>query len=206
MQTGPYPPSGVKQVQPPKDPTLKTLPSGDAGINEFALNTNRTVEFLPELQGRDGSVKFRQMSKSDGMVGMILRAYKNPISSCEWGITTPDQVTDLEQKAIDLLNDALFGECGQSFLKLLWKVLSNLEYGYSCFNLYYKPYQDEDDKNMYLIPVMEQRVQTSIQDIWPQVRIIRQMTITVMIYGANQFSVTLTELGSTRTLMKNGWV
>lgn len=158
-----------------KDPKVVTKPRGDAGLNEFATNTNRTVEHLPELQGREGSVKYRQMSKGDGQVGMLLRVHKNPIRSCAWGIQVPDDPTEDELLAIEILKRNLLGECGMQFSKLLGQILSNLEYGYSLFERYWKPYEYEG--NMYLTPVLEQRLQVSIEDIWPKERIVRQMTI-----------------------------
>lgn len=148
---------------------------GDAGLNEYALNTNRTNEYLTELQGRDGSVKYRQMAKGDPIVGMILRVHKNPIRSAAWDIAYPADATDEEKFAIDLIKGRLFGSSGMEFDTRLGQILSMLEYGFALFEQYYEPQKVGSD--VYLMPVIEQRMQTSIQDILPKERIVRQITI-----------------------------
>jgi len=149
---------------------------GDVGQNEYALNTNRSVEYLEELQGRQGSINYRRMSKGDPIIGMILRSHKNPIRSASWNIPYPSDATDQEKFAIDLIKDCLFGESGTNFDCFLGKILSCLEYGFSVFEQYYKA--EKKDGNIYLMPVIEQRMQTSIEDIFPDKEIIRQITIT----------------------------
>lgn len=149
--------------------------TGDSGQNEYALNTNRSVEYLEELQGRTGSINYRRMSKGDPIIGMILRAHKNPIRSATWNIPTPADATDQEILAIDLIKNVLFGESGTCFDVLLGKILSCLEYGFSIFEQYYTPVKNNG--NVYLIPVIEQRMQTSIEDIYPAKQFIRQITI-----------------------------
>lgn len=148
---------------------------GDAGLNEYALNTNRSVEYLEELQGREGSQKYRQMAKGDPIVGMILRVHKNPIRSASWSIPYPADVTDQEKLAIDIISDELFGESGSAFDAFLNQALTFIEYGFSVFEQYYKPINNGG--NTYLVPVLEQRMQTSIEDIFPKKEYIRQITI-----------------------------
>jgi len=148
---------------------------GDAGLNEFALNTNRSVEYLAELQRRDGSLVFRKMAKGDPILGMILRVHKNPIRSAAWNIPYPSDATDQEKLAIDIIKTRLFGDSGTQFDMLLGKALSMLEYGFSLFEQYYEPV--EIDGTMYLLPVIEQRMQTSIEEILPKEKIIKQITI-----------------------------
>ena len=148
---------------------------GDAGLNEFANNLDRTTEYLAELQGREGSVRYRQMSKGDPIVGMILRVHKNPIRSATWSIPYPSDVTEQETQAIDLINNRLFGESKTQFDVLLGKILSMLEYGFSLFEQYYEAV--EVDGNMYLLPVIEQRMQTSIERINMKDEVVEQITI-----------------------------
>lgn len=157
-----------------KSGKIITKPIGETGLNEYAATLERTVEYIIELQGREGSQKYRQMSKSDGLIGMILRSYKAPIGCCEWGISLPDDATDEEKKAVDILNSKLFADSGIAFQKLLFKILSCIEYGYSLFELYWTSYDFEG--GTWLTPVLEQRVQTSIQNIWPDKQIVRQIT------------------------------
>lgn len=148
---------------------------GDAGLNEYALNTNRSVEYLEELQGRTGSLNYRRMSKGDPVIGMILRTHKNPLRSAAWDIPYPSDATDKEKLAIDIIKSVLFGESGTEFDVFLSKALSCLEYGFSLFEQYYEP--KKFDGNLYLVPVLEQRMQTSIEDIFPKRKVVRQLTI-----------------------------
>ena len=114
------------------------------------------------------------MSKGDAIIGMILRVHKNPIRSSAWNIPYPSDVTDQEKLAIDIIRKRLFGESGNQFDVLLGKILSMLEYGFSLFEQYYEA--KEIDGVMYLLPVIEQRMQTSIEDIFPDKKIVRQIT------------------------------
>lgn len=149
---------------------------GDAGLNEFASsNLDRTVEYLAELQGRDGSVKYRQISKGDPIIGMILRVHKNPIRSATWEIPYPSDASEVEVKAIDLIRDRLFGESKTEFDVLLGKILSMLEYGFALFEQYYEPVKI--DGKMYLMPIIEQRMQTSIERINVGKEEVEQVTI-----------------------------
>lgn len=156
---------------------INRKPIGDAGLNENANNLNRSVEHLVELQGRPGSIKYRQMAHGDGNIGMILRVHKNPIRSAAWDIPKPDDATDLESECIDVISDVLLGKTGTEFDCLLGQILSCLDYGFSCFEQYYETYTDAETGKIFLTPCIEQRMQTSIQDIFPQDGYIRQMTI-----------------------------
>lgn len=191
---------------------INRRPLGDAGLNENAINTNRSVEHLVELQGREGSLRYRQMSRGDGQVGCMLRVHKNPIRSAAWSIPVPDDANDIEKKAIEILKNVLFGSCGnkgKSFDSLLCKIISFMEYGFSLFELYWQPYEYEG--NIYLIPVLEQRVQTSIQDILPADQIVRQITISkglVDIPFENLVFFTLNEQGEDmrgESLLRNAY-
>ncbi len=155
--------------------SILTKPTGDAGLNDAINNTNRSNEYLYELQGVQGSNRYRQMSRGDDMIGMILRCHKNPIRAASWGIAVPDDATDLEIEAIDILKRKLFGNCGNNFDTLLGQILSCLEYGFSVFEVYWEVYNYENDR--YFVPIIAQRTQTSIQDIFPQEKKIRQSTI-----------------------------
>lgn len=152
-------------------PTTKRM--GDAGLNEFALNNNRSQENLTELQGREGSINLKRMSKGDPVIGMILRVHKNPIRSCSWDIPYPSDATDQEKQAIDVIYKTLFGDSGAEFGRLLSQALTMLEYGFSVFEIYWK--SESVDGRVYLLPVIEQRTQCSIEDVLPQEKRIRQL-------------------------------
>lgn len=154
---------------------VRTMALGDAGLNQYSSNLSRTVEHLYELQGREGSVRYRQMSRGDDQIGMILRVHKNPIRSCSWDIPVPDDATPEEQKAIEVLNKWIFSDCPTSFQTTLGQILSLMEYGFSAFELIYQTYNF--DNNKYFVPCLEQRLQTSIEEIMPKEQIVRQQTI-----------------------------
>lgn len=152
-------------------------PLGDPGLNENANNLNRTVEHLYELQGRPGSIKYRQMAHGDSMIGMILRVHKNALRSAAWDIPKPDDASDIESECIDVISDILMGKTATKFDILLNQILSFMEYGFSVFEQYYEPYTDDETGKLFLAPCIKQRMQTSIQDIFPQWGFLRQMTI-----------------------------
>lgn len=154
---------------------IRTKALGDSGVNPYLTNASRTNEHLLELVGREGSIRYRQMSRGDDQIGMILRVHKNPIRSCSWGIAVPDDATDQEKLCIALLNKWIFSENKTSFSTQLNQILSCFEYGYSAFELIWNTYNFQSNK--YFVPVLEQRLQTSIEEIIPKDQIVRQITI-----------------------------
>ncbi len=155
---------------------ISRRPLGDQGLNELANNNQRTAEYLIELQGREGSRRYRMMSRGDASVGMIIKAHKNPLRSCNWHVPLPDDATPQEIEIVDTINDWMFSAIeGSLFLTLLDQSLSCIEYGFSVFERYYEP--GTYDNKTYLYPILEQRLQTSIEDILPKEKIIRQSTI-----------------------------
>lgn len=154
---------------------IKRTATGDAGLNELAINRERITEHLAELMGREGSIKYRQMSKGDAQVGMILNIHKNPIRSARWSIPLPDDATEEEKTAIELLRKWHWEDHSPNFDTLLGQILSFCEYGFSLFERVWKPYDFKGTR--YLVPVLQQRMQTSIQEINPEEQIVKQMTI-----------------------------
>ena len=148
---------------------------GDSGLNTNAINTNRSVEYLVELQGRDGSVRYQKMSRSDGQVGMLLRSHKNPIKSANWTIEAPEDAEDSDVLAIEVFNKWVFEDSELTFDTTLSQILSFLEYGFACFEIIWSVYEYKGQK--YLMPSLHQRMQTSIQDIFPQKGHLTQSTI-----------------------------
>lgn len=154
---------------------IKRAPLGDAGLNENSVSQERTVEHSYELQGRAGSVIYRRMSKGDAIIGMILRVHKNPIRSASWGVELPDDATDDEKLAIELLNHTIFKGGKETFDCFLGRVLSCLEYGYSAFEKWWEAYDYQGTR--YLKPCLGQRLQTSLENIWLKENVVRQFTI-----------------------------
>lgn len=149
-------------------------PTGDPGLNENALNTNRSAEYAVELQRREGSIKYRQMAQGDATVGMLLRVHKNPIRSANWSIPMPDDVTPEEERVINMLNKWFFEDYTLTFDTLLGQILSFLEYGFSLFERVWIPYIFEGTQ--YLAPTLRQRLQTSVENIFPDKQTVQQMT------------------------------
>lgn len=153
---------------------INRKPIGDPGLNESGDNQSYSTEYLLELQGRYGSLKYRQMAKQDPMIGMILRGYKNPILSSHWTFPVPDDSTPQEKQAITLLNKWFMEDYTLGFSTLLGQILSFLEYGFSCFERTWQPWDFENTS--YLVPLLAQRMQVSIQDILPKENKLTQLT------------------------------
>ena len=87
----------------------KAVPNliGDSGLKSLKL-TDVTSEFDPLLLGREGSIKFSEMSKSDGIVSGILSAYKNLILSCNWTLQEIEDITPEEQTVMDTIHNWFF--------------------------------------------------------------------------------------------------
>lgn len=147
---------------------------GDPGLNEQDFNSNRSVEHLSALQGRNGSLKYRKMATGDPTIGMLLRAHKNPIRSANWSIPMPDDIGKVEETAINFLTQWFFEDYTTTFDTLLGQILSFIEYGFSCFERVYMPYIYEGNK--LLVPMLQQRLQTSIVNIFPDRQIVQQLT------------------------------
>lgn len=165
-----------------KEPTKKEVklpkgnnPIGDSGLNETAMNSNYTTEYLTELQGRQGSLNLQKMAKSDTQVGMILNVYKNPIKSANWAIPEIEDATPREKLATEILNNWFFEDYTLDFCSLMHQILSCLEQGYSAFERVYKIQTYNGVK--YFVPTLQQRMQTSIENIYPDRGIIQQITI-----------------------------
>lgn len=182
---------------------------GDAGLNQFADNTNFTTEYLPELQGIEGSRNYEKMSKSDPIVGMILSVYKNPIESATWTIPPVEDATDEEKLAIEFVRNWFFESYTLDFCTLLYQILSFLEYGFSSFERVYKLVEFEGNK--YFAPTLQQRIQTSIENIFPDKGIVQQQTNKkglVDIPMENMVFFTLNRSGNDmrgRSLLRNGY-
>ncbi len=150
-------------------------PLGGPGLNEQDFNLNRSTEHLAELQGRSGSLKYRQMAAGDATVGMLLRVHKNPIRSATWCVPLPDEASDADKKAINFFNQWFFEDYTLTFDTLLGQILSFIEYGFSCFERVWLPYDFEGQK--LLAPTLQQRLATSIENVFPDRQIIQQMTV-----------------------------
>jgi phage gp29-like protein len=146
---------------------------GDAGFNERSMTNEYTNEFLLELQGRQGSLAYQKMA-SDSMIGMMLTAYKNPIKSANWTFVLPDDATPQETLAADVLKKWFADQAPVLLQELISQKLSLLEYGFSCFERLWQPMQFQN--RVFILPDLQQRMQTSIDNIYPTKGYAQQIT------------------------------
>lgn len=148
-----------KKKRNPKFQQLLKNPKskGDSGQFEFRLN-DVTSEYDPALMGREGSIKFNEMGKSDGIVGGVISAYNNLLLSCDWTLGEIKDVTPEEKKIQETLHEWFFDK--NNFESQLQAILRMLIIGFSCFNKYYTPFQK--DNSTYMMPVLLERLQKSI--------------------------------------------
>lgn len=154
-----------------KNRSISKKPLSDSGIKRF-LDQDISTETLTELKGWTGSCNFKKMSKNDGIVGGIINAYINPITSATWTIKEIENATSEEEEIREVLN-AWFFEVND-FNVLLIKILGMLSVGFSCFEMYYRPF--EYNGKTYMMPVLEERVQTSIYNINYKEDLVKQLT------------------------------
>lgn len=167
---------------------------GDSGLYQFRLD-DITSEFDPLLMGREGSKKFSEMSKSDGIIGGILSAYKNLILSCNWTFQEIEDITPEEQKVMDIMHEWLFTK--NNFEPTLVSILRMLEIGFSLFEKYYTPF--DKDNNVFMMPVLLERIQKSIWKIDYEHECVEQVTskgTTVKIYFKDLVFFTFRKEGS----------
>jgi len=93
-------------------------------------------EFLPELRGREGVKRFREMSENDATVGAVLFAIEQSIRRINWEVRP---ATDSEE---DLWAAKFIEEClddmSHSFQDFISEVLTFLVFGWSYFEIVYK--------------------------------------------------------------------
>jgi hypothetical protein len=143
--------------------TFSRNPIGDSGSHESGGNFED--EYLSRLQGKNGINVYDKMRRSDSQVRMLLRINKNPILSANWNIEPADDDPQHIFHA-QLLNEYFFKKSAISFKKILSQALTMFDFGYSAFEKYYQIWNFENTK--YQMPVLEQRLQKSIDGIYPQ--------------------------------------
>jgi len=143
-----------------KKAKTKTINDPDSGLERYYTN-DVTSELDSCLQGQKGSKAFKRMSRDDSMVGGLLKAYQNPIQSANWSIEEIPDATPKEQEIVDVLNQWFFKR--NNFNELLGQILEMLPIGFSLFEKYYVPVDFEQGR--YMMPILAERVQTSIRKI-----------------------------------------
>lgn len=151
---------------------MNRKPIGDSGSASNGFDLDYQTEFSSELIGRQGNIIYSKMAKSDPQIGMILKIHKNPIKSCDWGFEELEDATPQEEKVLEVLNKWFFEESPILFESLLSQVLTNVEHGFSLFERVWSDFQCEGVR--YHMPILEQRLQESIEHIYPLRRIVQQ--------------------------------
>ena len=138
----------------------KKLGDPDSGLARYFTN-DVSAELDTCLRGQAGSKAFMRMSRNDSIIGGILRSYENPIQSAKWSIQDIQDATPREIEVVDALNEWFFER--NNFGTTLSQILSMLPIGFSLFEKYYAPVEIKGSK--YMMPILSERVQTSIRRI-----------------------------------------
>lgn len=115
---------------------VKVIETGSAGTEIYGGYISE--EYLREMSGRTLADTVDKMRRSDGNVRMALNALKLPLKSSNWYLRTLEDSDEAELQKL-LLSKALFEDTGRSFTKLIGEILTMLDFGYSLFELTYKP-------------------------------------------------------------------
>ena len=99
-------------------------------------------EFLPELIGRQGAQKYREMADNSPIVGAILYAIRSTMRKVEWRVTPAgaehNKTTDpAAQEKADFV-ESLMHDMSHSWEDLVDENLSMLQYGYAPHEIVYK--------------------------------------------------------------------
>jgi phage gp29-like protein len=94
-------------------------------------------EYLDEIRGKDWADKADMMRRSDANVKMCLRAMKLPLSSSEWKFIPLEQTKEAKFQA-DFLSKCFFDDSKKNISKVLWEILSMLDFGYSIMEKTYQ--------------------------------------------------------------------
>lgn len=125
---------------------IKVIEVGSSGTEVYGGYISE--EYLSELRGTDWADTVDKMRRSDGNVRMALNALKLPLKSSNWFISCKDDSEEakLQKK---LLEKALFEDTGRSFTKLLGEILTCLEFGYSLFEITFRPKLNDPELGHY---------------------------------------------------------
>jgi len=107
---------------------------GSVGLSRWGGRIRE--EFLPELRGREGVKRFREMSENDATVGAVLFAIEQSIRRINWEVRP---ATDSEEDvwAAKFVEECL-DDMSHSFQDFISEVLTFLVFGWSYFEIVYK--------------------------------------------------------------------
>lgn len=156
----------------------KKMSDPDSGLQRY-FTDDVTAELDSCLQGQKGSIAFKNMSRNDSIVGGILRSYENPIQSAKWSIQEIEDATPKELEVVDTLNEWFFKRT--DFNTLLSQILGMLPIGFSCFEKYFTAV--DFDNGRFMMPILAERVQTSIRKIdYKKLEVEQQTTNQNLVY------------------------
>lgn len=107
---------------------------GTSGLRAFAGWVKE--EFLPELQGRQGAQKYREMADNSPTIGAILHAIKSTMRKVEWRIIPPND-SGAAKEAADFV-ESCKNDMSHTWEDLVDENLSALQYGYAPHEIVYK--------------------------------------------------------------------
>lgn len=136
----------LPEVPRVNDVPIKIIEIGGTGTEIYGGYISE--EYLAELRGVPWADKLDKMRRSDGNVKMCINALKLPLKSSNWFIHPIDDSEEakLQKK---LLEKVLFEDINKSFTKLLGEILTCLEFGYSLFELTFRPKLDDPELGHY---------------------------------------------------------
>lgn len=136
----------LPEVPKVNDVPIKIIEVGGTGTEIYGGYISE--EYLAELRGVPWADKLDKMRRSDGNVKMCINALKLPLKSSNWFIHPLDDSAEamLQKK---LLEKVIFEDINKSFTKLLGEILTCLEFGYSLFELTFRPKLDDPELGHY---------------------------------------------------------
>jgi len=144
--------------------------SNDSGTVTYGGYTDQfNNDYTSELIGRAGMLRFHKMALGEAMAGTMLRGVKNPIKSVNWQFKEIPDATPEEEKVLEFLNWYWFKKY-PSFNALMNQILTMFDFGHSVFERLWTPVKYE--KSTLLVPLLEQRLQTSIEYLRSRARYI----------------------------------
>jgi hypothetical protein len=109
---------------------------GNSGLRAFSGWIRE--EILPELTGRQGAQKYREMGDNSPIIGAVLFAIKSTMRKVEWRVVPcEDSQSGPAQEAADFVQ-SLMDDMSETWEDLVVENLSALQYGYAFHEIVYK--------------------------------------------------------------------
>ena len=134
------PPSNLSQYGPTFGPTpemsgnMTFREMGQSGLRQFSGWVRE--EFLPNLVGRQGAQKYREMMDNSPMVGGLMFAVISTMRKVEWRVTPANDSPEAEEMAEFV--ESCMNDMGHTWEDLIAENLSMLGYGYAPHEIVYK--------------------------------------------------------------------